>query len=224
MAQWHLDELDSILAQYGGGIFSFLMCPPPLFAEIIRINHLRMRAVQNEQTTKAGLSDEAYGVLGRIDDFLTEQWAASKPSSHEDWQLIGNIYKAAVTIYCISSLQSLSVLPLTETLRVRCAVLGEVLRVLLGEALLSPRIKRFLLWPLIMLGMAAVNGCSAARSFVEEQLEEMSRHVGSCAPLMAKTVLERFWASGERYWDACFDRPHAFPTQIAVDLSRLSPP
>lgn len=80
-----------------------------------------------------------------------------------------------------------------------------------------------MLWPLVVLGVEAVNGDLEMRSFVEKQLPEMSRQVGTSVPLTAKAVIERFWASGETRWDACFDRPYVFVTQIAVDLQQLIP-
>ncbi|OIW28760.1 C6 zinc finger domain-containing protein [Coniochaeta ligniaria NRRL 30616] len=224
MAQWHLDQVDFILEQYGGAIFPFLMCPPPLFAEIIKINHLRMRAVQQGLTSTACQRHGAFDILRRLNEFSTEQWARSKPCSEEAWMVVGNVYKASVTIYCISSLQALSILPRTEGLRIRSATEGKILQELLSKALSTPGIGRFMLWPLVMLGMEAGNGPTEIRRFVEQRLPEMSRHVGSYAPLTAKAVLERYWASAERDWDACFDKPYAFATQIAVDLSRISPP
>lgn len=223
MAQWHLDEIDFILEQYGGGIFPFLMCPPPLFVEIIRINHLRMRIVQQNLTSTEDAIKEAHDILSRVDNFSTEQWVRSKPYSQHAWMVVGEVYRAAVTIYCISSLQGISILPRTQPLRDRCARDGGVLQMLLIDALSTPGVERFMLWPLVMLGMEAVNGDLDMRAFVEERLPEMSRHIGSYAPLAAKVILDRFWASGQREWDACFDKPYAFATQIAVDLSRLSP-
>lgn len=79
-----------------------------------------------------------------------------------------------------------------------------------------------MLWPLVVLGVEAADlGRMAIREFVKEQLEGMSRHAGTYVPLTAKSVLERFWASGKTSWDSCFDRPYVFTTQIAVDMSRL---
>ncbi|KAF2471146.1 C6 zinc finger domain-containing protein [Lindgomyces ingoldianus] len=219
----HLDELDFILEKYGGRIFTFHLCPPPLFAEIVKINHLRTLATKREPAGVGELSQEAYEILSRIHGFSPEPWADSKPSSKEDWMLIGNVYQAAVALYCISSLQSLSVLPLSHSLRSRCTTHSQSLYVLLNEALSSPKIKRFMLWPLVLLGVEAVNGGAAMRAFVEKQLPEISRHVGTYVPLMAKGVLERFWASGEMRWDACFDKPYALTTQIAIDISRILP-
>ncbi|KAB5555034.1 putative C6 finger domain protein [Coniochaeta sp. 2T2.1] len=218
-SQWHLDQLDFILERYGSKMFPFLTCPPPLFAEIVKVNHLRMRAIQQQ-----GLgTTEGVEILHRLDLFSAEEWALSKPYSIKPWLSIGNVYKASITIYCILSLQSLSVLPQSDALRARCATEGRNLQWFLAEAASSPGIGRFMLWPLVMLGVEAVNGPQQLQQFVQQQLPEMSRHVGSFAPLTAKSVLEKFWASGHTSWDACFDKPYAFATQIAVDMSRITP-
>lgn len=219
----HLDELDFILKQFGGAISPFQMCPPTLFGEIIRINHLRMQAAKHDPTMTESLAQEAYRILGRIHGFSPEEWTESKPSSKEDWTLLANIYQAAVALYCISSLQNLSVLPLSSSLRAQCATHGQLLHSRLNEALSSPRVKRFMIWPLVVLGVEAVHGGLAVRTFVQKQLLEMSRHAGTYVPMTAKGVLERFWTSCETGWDSCFDRPYAFTTQIAVDTSRILP-
>ncbi|RHZ67331.1 uncharacterized protein CDV56_107698 [Aspergillus thermomutatus] len=216
------EEIEFILEKFGGEIFAFQMCPKPLFAEVIKINDLRVRASKKESAGLEDLAEGAYGILSRIHIFSSEQWSESKPSSKEEWMTVGNVYRAAVALYCVLSLQSLSVLPLTSLLRASCTTHGQLLQVLLSGALLSPKIKRFLLWPLVVLGVEAVNGGPVMRAFVREQLPEMSRHIGSYVPLTAKGVLEKFWASGETSWDACFDRPYTLATQIAVDLSQLT--
>ncbi|RYP55618.1 hypothetical protein DL769_010108 [Monosporascus sp. CRB-8-3] len=219
-----LEQLNFILKQDSGRSFPSDMCPVPLFAEIIKINHLRMRATNCIPASQEALSQEAYQILDVIDTFSPGQWADSKPSSKQDWILVGNVYRAAVAIYCISSLQCLSLLPpLRGSLRSKCAAHGQALQALLDEALACPRIKRFMLWPLVCLGVEAAHENAAMRTFVAQQLSEMSRHVGTYVPLTAKAVLERFWASGETRWDACFYRPYAFATQIAIDISQVLP-
>jgi len=223
MAQWHLDQLDFILEQYDGGIFQFCMCPAPLFADIIRINYLRIQAAQPGPSDRVCLSHEAFEIMNRVDNFSAEQWADCKPCAGEAWLIVGRAYKAAVTIYCISSLQSSAVLPMAAALRARCAAEGKILHQLL-DSLSTAGIGLFMLWPLVTLGIEAANGASDLRRFVEQRLRGMSRQMGSYAPLMAQQVLERYWTSGERNWDSCFDRPYAFATQIAVDLTGLSPP
>ena len=79
-----------------------------------------------------------------------------------------------------------------------------------------------MLWPLIVLGVEAVNGSLATRAFVQEKLPEMNRSTGMLAPLTAKGVLQRFWDSGRTDWDSCFDSPYALIMVPAVDASKLT--
>ncbi|KAI1370492.1 fungal-specific transcription factor domain-containing protein [Hypoxylon crocopeplum] len=215
------DALDFLLERFSVAVSSFHTCPLPLFAEIIKTNHLRTRATRHCATRAEDLSQEAYEILERIHCFSPEGWAESKDLSREDWLLIGKVYRAAVALYCILSLQSLSVLPTTPMLRAHCASHGQLLTALVNEGLSSQRMKRFMIWPLVVLGVEAVHGGAAMRAFIAKLLPEMSRDVGTYVPLTAKRVLESFWGSGETRWDACFDRPYAFTTQIAVDISRM---
>jgi hypothetical protein len=219
MTSSHFEDLEFILGLSGT---DNQILPPPLFAEIVKINHLRTVAMQ-PRGPEQDIVQEAFNILHRIYSFSSEQWASSKPLSQDDWILLANIHQAAVSIYCISSLQSISILPHTPSLRAQCVAHGQNLQHLLPSALSSPRLKLFMLWPLVMLGMEAVHGGPAMRSFVAKELPELSRHVGTYVPLTAKAVLEKFWASGETRWDACFDRPYAFAAQIAVDLSGVAP-
>jgi hypothetical protein len=169
------------------------------------------------------LQEVAYEILERINSFSPQKLAESKDSCHEDWVLVGRAYQAAVAIYCILSLQSLSILPQSSILRTQCAERGKVLQILLKEALASKRLKRFMVWPLVVLGVEAAHGGEAMRTFVANQLTGLSHDAGTYVPLTAKRALEEFWSSGETRWDDCFDRPYIFTLQIAVDTSRLMP-
>ncbi|KAI2622494.1 fungal-specific transcription factor domain-containing protein [Hypoxylon sp. NC1633] len=221
MTSLQLDALEFLLQEYADSLFPFQMCPLPLFAEIIRTNHLRMQATSRDAFKTKNISKEAYELLERVNDFSPEQWGQSKPSSKEDWMLIGSVYQAAVTLYCILSFQSLSILPTTPALRGCCATHAHRLHILLNEGLSSPKTKRSLLWPLVVLGVEAVHESAAMRAFVSRRLSDLGHDAGIYAPLTAKHVLETFWGSDEVHWDACFDRPYAFTTQIAVDTSGL---
>jgi hypothetical protein len=221
MTSSQLNTLDLFLDQYGAAASPYQMCPLPLFAEIVKINNLRMRATQYDATLAENLSQEAYRVLECIHSFSPDQWATSKAASKEDWMLIGKVYQAAVALYCILSLQSLSVLPATPKLRAHCTTHGQLLQSLLEEGLSSPKIKLFMIWPLVLLGVEAVHGGPAMRGFVRKKLPQLSCDLGTYIPLTAKRVLELFWESGKTDWDACFDIPYAFTTQLAVDTGGL---
>lgn len=219
----HLEELNSVIENYGNRLFAFQGLSTPLFAEIIKINYLRMRAAKHMPVGAEDLTYEAYEILHRIESFSPEQWTESKPSSkREKWMLLGKVHRAAVALFCIHSLQSVSVLPHIPLYRGICAAHGRYLHTLLKQAVSSPPTRRFMLWPLIVLGVEAVNGAVAMRSFVQWQLPELSRDTGILAPLTAKDVLEKFWDSGETDWDSCFDRPYAFMMEPAVEVSKLS--
>ena len=225
MAKAHLSELDTIMQLARTALVPFQMCPLALFAEVIRINHLRRQATKYANQG-AGVRDmfesDGHAILQQIQLFSPDEWADTKPRCRQDWIVMGNVYQAAVAVYCISSLQSVSVLPTSSSLRAECAAHVSMLYQSLLQAVISPRTNRFTLWPLVVLGVEAVyEGSGAVRDFVASQLPALSCHVGTFSPLTAKTLLETFWASGETSWDACFDRPYAFFTHIAVDTSRI---
>ncbi|KAL2145173.1 hypothetical protein VTI28DRAFT_7809 [Corynascus sepedonium] len=224
MTRSHLIALDVIQKLYRTTLTPFQMCPAPLFAEIIRINHLRHRAVRYASQgvgVPNELAQQAHETLSRVHAFSPAHWASTKPRSHSDWALMGAIYQVAVALYGASALRSLSVLPATVA-TVSPPFDAQLLQRLLTRAIECQRIRHFTLWPLVVLGVqAAHKDCAEARDFVTAQLPVLARHGGTYAPLTAKGVLEKFWTTGETHWDACFDRPYAFVMQIAVDTGPI---
>ncbi|KAI1808218.1 fungal-specific transcription factor domain-containing protein [Daldinia bambusicola] len=214
------DTADFLLKQFREEMSPYHMYPLPLFSDIISVNHLRMCAMQRTNVTTEELSQEANRILQHVQDFSPEQWADSKRSP-EDWVLIGRIHQAAVVIYLILSLQSVSILPMTSGLSAYCATQGKLLQALISTGLSSPKTERFMVWPLIVLGVYAVHGDLAMRAFVIQQLPNLSCNLGTFVPLTAKQVLESFWDSGESRWDVCFSKPYIFTMQIAVDTGKL---
>ncbi|KAI8930410.1 Phomenoic acid biosynthesis cluster-specific transcriptional regulator [Plenodomus lindquistii] len=200
------------------------MFPPYLLAEVSKINYLRLQAKSKKTGVEDHLSDEAYSILESIEAFSPDESAQYKFSSKEDWIRMAILYKSATVLYCILSLQSVSVFPENSALRTTCVTHGQVLLFHLPEALSSAKTKRFMLWPLVLLGVEAVHSGMATRDFVSKQLPELSQSVGTSIPLTAQNLLQSFWASGLNRWDDCFDRPYPFTMQIAVDVSRVSAP
>jgi len=197
---------------YGLGIYPPFPCAQDLFLDIGNINHLRARAAAShfEEDFESQVL-EAHDLLEHVAAFNPEEWAARQSSEFRDeWVLAARIYHAAVTLYCISSLQSLELLPSTPQLQTRRAAQRDRLMWLLAEGLASPLLKKSVLWPLIVAGFEACEGASVERRFVARHLEEQSRDLGTSQPLVAKSVFERFWRSGKTKWDDCFDRPYAF--------------
>ena len=197
---------------YGMGVYPPFPCAQYLFLDIGNINHLRARAATSrfEEDFAAQLL-EAQNLLDHVTAFSPDEWAAQQSSEFRDeWMLVARIYHAAVTLYCISSLRSLQLLPSTPQLQARRAAERDRLMVLLVQGLESPLLKKSVLWPLIVAGFEACEGSALERVFVAKHLEEQSRDLGTSQPLVAKAVLERFWRSDGKRWDDCFDRPYAF--------------
>lgn len=218
MTEFHLESVPMVLEQYSAATSPFHLCPPLLFAEIMRVNHLRHLSMNHEGI--AGLSQQANDILQRIQNFSPEQWAETKHSTKDVWALVGNAYRLAAGLYCMLSMQSSSVFPRTTLLRDLSTSTGRDLRRVLTGALSRREINRFMLWPLVTLGVQAKSDATM-RGYVSRELTSLSSRIGTCSPLTAKNILERFWASGEDCWDACFDRSYVFTMQIAVDTSQI---
>lgn len=202
----------------GKGIYPPFPFAHHLFLDVVRINDLRAQtagdAVQPEVEQHNSNSARALLLLDHITSFSPEQWAdtnaGDKPVFRDMWLVLGRIYHSAVALFCISSLQSLGVLPTTAKLRTCRVQHRDHLMVLLDDGLKSTLLKRNLPWPLIVAGFEAAEGSETEQTFVARWLEEQSRELGSSLPLVAKSVLARFWCSQKTGWDDCFDRPYAF--------------
>ncbi|RYP76215.1 hypothetical protein DL769_003686 [Monosporascus sp. CRB-8-3] len=178
---------------------------------IIAINELRQQAA-NPAANTGTRQPTASDLLEQIHDFSPGDWIKGKATatSKREWLLIGSAYQSAVALYCIMSLQSLSILPSALYITAMDAAHYERLIQLLKQALSIPHLRNCLMWPLIVLGARAVYESADDREFVDEQLKELSRVGGTALPLTAEAALKRFWASGKTGWDDCFDKPYIF--------------
>ena len=192
---------------YGDGIFPVLFCPPYLFLDIIRINHLRrLTTIKPTESTQS----TALALLEHIEAFSPEAWIKPSFSNRADWVLLGNIYQSSIALYCISSLQSVSVLEMTQSLARTVKKYQSRLFSLLPEAVSNPRLKKCMSWPVVVAGMGAVEASPRIRQDIRDMLVKMSWDLGTPAPLVAREVFESFWESGKTAWDYCFDSPFCF--------------
>ncbi|KAL2819545.1 fungal-specific transcription factor domain-containing protein [Aspergillus cavernicola] len=219
-----LAELITILKDNGDKPYSFYPFPTPLFAATVEINYLRARAISRVQTETEtdpeNFFQEAEQILQHIQSFHPEQWSKSRPAKPA-WLLLARLMQAAVAIYCISSLSSLSLLSHKHDHDHAKTTSRKSLYTLLKQALSAPWFNGSLTWPLVVLGVDAVNDSANMRAFVKEGLTDLSYRGGSYVPLMAKGVLERYWAGGGGGWDVCFDRPYAMTMQWTVNRHNL---
>lgn len=210
---------DLIPEYYGEGLFPVLLCPPALFAEIIRINDLRANAASrpgvSEPVGVQCLEQAGLGILQRILDFSPQRWTDVNQEKHhiqgDLWLLLGGLYQSTVAMYCLSSLQSLAVLPYSTHLVGLRAKHKSSLFSELKRALISPELKMWVMWPLVVAGMVADDDHDMRR-FVSSELRKMAGNLGTPIPLLARSTLDGFWRKRGRGWDECFDGPYAFVT------------
>jgi len=226
MADQHMANANDILRCTANSPMS--TCPNSLFAEIIHINYLRHRAAVAYAGPRC--ETEVSQILQRIASFDVESWTLCKSNekNRQHWRLLGRVYKQAVALYCVLSLDSLVGSSASSADFLTQQLLSSV-----NKAIKLPPLKRFMFWPLVVMGVGAFGRLddvnmdgntpsSKTRIFVLAQLVELSHHLGSFSPLAAKHLLENFWKSGRTWWDDCFDRPYVFTSQIAVD-TRVRP-
>jgi hypothetical protein len=80
---------------------------------------------------------------------------------------------------------------------------------LLERGLAAPRARRRMAWPLIVAGVEAARAGDAVQRYVAQSLAALGRETGCAPPLVARRVLEGFWARGQGRaggtWDECFE-------------------
>ncbi|KAF3760870.1 C6 zinc finger domain protein [Cryphonectria parasitica EP155] len=217
-------NVDTIAKFYGDDLFPVLFCPPELFLEVIRINDLRARACALGVADLPDLIPTANEILDRILSFQSQSWADVHKGSSVDgrdhsatWILLASVYQSAIALYCVSSLQSLSVLPYSTDLENLRSEHREILGSSLAVALRSPQLKFWMMWPVVVAGLEAGpsdtyrdggNVCE----FVSRELRTMAKYLGTPLPLVARDRLQAFWGRPDRGWDDCFEQPFAFVT------------
>lgn len=202
----HVEEVEKVYSL----IFPYLLCPPTLFTEIIRINRLRREVTIAPFDDSSQHTLDAHDILARVEAFEPEDWAQAG-ENHEDWQLIGSIYQSAIALYCTMSLQAVGTLPDSLEMVTMRTIYGERLLENLKASAQSRHLKKFSLFPLCVLGVeAGFHDQQSTRTWIERRLEDHSRLLGTSSPLKARAVLRRYWQRKKAGWDECFDGPYVF--------------
>ncbi|UPX10496.1 uncharacterized protein EKO05_0001154 [Ascochyta rabiei] len=201
----HVQEVEKVYTL----VFPYVLCPPSLFVEIIRINRLRQEITASPFEDESQCVLQALDLLARIEAFAPENWA--QPGEYYDqWLLIGTIYQSAIALYCTMSLQAVAALPINLEMNTMRTIHGERLFESLRSAAQTRELRKFSLFPLCVLGVeAGYHDSQSTRRWIEQQLEHHSRLLGTSSPLKARAVLRRYWQKAEPGWDECFDRPEA---------------
>ncbi|KAH5062275.1 hypothetical protein HBH96_068650 [Parastagonospora nodorum] len=148
----------------------------------------------------------AHDLLSLIESFSPEDWA--QPGPHfDEWLLIGRTYQSAAALYCTMALQSLTILPSTLEMNAMRSVHGTQLLANLHQALKTPRLTCFVMWPLTIAGVEAGYRDAGTRYWIAARLDQLARLLGTSGPLKSLAVLRRYWENRERGWEVCFDKP-----------------
>jgi hypothetical protein len=246
------DELKSL---YGTGLGTSIPCAPELMRHVITVNQQRAEAA-NATTATSGRTQckliPVFAILQQIHQFSPEQWAlevASAQSSSErgdrrphartvantqpdiwDWRLMGQVYQAAVALYCISSLiipemalnRSAATLersrPIELVKESCCRTLLEGLKAVASTRV--SQLRKFVLWPLVIAGIVVRGEVAEEHTFILDELMHVSRALGTASALVARDLISRLWArrrsmvsngySEEGPWDELFDRSYCF--------------
>lgn len=209
----HINNIDTVTELYDKGPYPNCPCPTDIFACLIRINHLRYQISQLSSTISqlSSLQTTAEEVLDSLLAFRAEDWNWIGPNSPflEDWLILGRVYQSAGILFLILTLRGIFPLARRRDLQKQFVHHRDNIRDLLAKSKTRPRAWRGVFWPLIVAG-ASAEADDGLRESVAEGLERMSREQGCAVHLQAKMVLRKFWDSGRREWDECFDQPYAF--------------
>ncbi|KAI1757696.1 hypothetical protein F4782DRAFT_479515 [Xylaria castorea] len=236
----HPKNLDFLKEVWGDGslyVYVGSICPPELFINIIRINHLRALATCGIATSSSAVSSsssaslfssssspsctseedlpvytDAQTLLDRSLDFSPQSYAEVNGNSdtRDKWLLVARIHQSATVLFCILSLQNVLLLP--ESIELSRVLRTHYDRLLLDlkEGFQYVNFKNCFFWPLVVAGAAAVRGTTFERAFVADLMSDSVKDMGSSMPLLARKVLMVFWGSGKTGWDDCFDQPYLF--------------
>ncbi|EFQ34907.1 hypothetical protein CGRA01v4_04170 [Colletotrichum graminicola] len=202
----HEELMDLVKELYPLGLHPYVPFPMPLFMDVIRINHLRLQTstgLMSKETARVA----AYETINRIESFDPEACGGFYENKELD-NMVEFMFQSAVAIFCISSMQSLGILPSTHHLAVVRTAHSNRLYSLLQKAEKHEVLKKSIQWPLIVAGVEA-GARVDKRRFVGEVFVGQGKDMGSPLSLYAKGVMRRFWDKDDTNWDTCFDQPYA---------------
>ncbi|KAK2001057.1 hypothetical protein LX36DRAFT_602092 [Colletotrichum falcatum] len=202
----HEELMDLVEKLYPIGLHPYVPFPIPLFREVIRINHIRLQTstgLMSKETARAA----AYEIINRIEGLDLEACIGFYESKEQN-DIVLPMFQSATSIFCISSMQSLEILPSTYRLTVMRTAHGNRLYHLLEKVASYEVLKKSVQWPLIVAGVEAGVRVDKRR-LVGEMLVDQGKDMGSPLSLHAKGILRSFWDKDDTKWDACFDQPYA---------------
>lgn len=223
-AQRQLELINLMAVLYENGLLTCLPCPPDLFVQIIRVNHLRaqFRSIREPDAADARHT-AAMDILRRVRAYPVEEWAMEATTSmaqsstdsaprSSGWLSMARIFQCAVALYCIATVCDTNHSGPGSTL---IAAARESCRIMLVQQLQSITtcrlLRKLLLWPLMVAGLETDD--ADTQRFILDELAWLSKDLGIAAPLLGRQFLRtRVWpvALQRRTWEKLFDRDYLF--------------
>lgn len=187
-------------------------CPTPIFVAVRRISRLR-RAVA-AGTPVADLRIIAETTAAQVLDFVPETW--TEPYDLPVVELAtcyARAHQAATVLYALTSLPKALSRPFaasSQSVKRKSPVIHY--RNVVRDAIVAERslvkLPGRMCWPLAALGVVCQEGSTQLRAQVIGCLDEIrTASAVACGPEHLLQTLPRYWASGKKGWDACFDTP-----------------
>ncbi|KAM3447682.1 hypothetical protein MY3296_008486 [Beauveria thailandica] len=204
------DDIKTILADED----STRPFPVELVVVLRHITQVRVHAASRTRTSE--LRQRMQHVFRQINAFDPRAWADELAFySGAVTPAIGRLFQLATCLYGLLSLPASIAAPPPPLLAttspgvasLRVSQRTELLACLRDTWPALPATTN-MSWPLLVAGVAAVDGPVEDREFVARCLDKTWRSpLGNVAPLLVLEKLRAFWKSGKRGWEDCFDEP-----------------
>lgn len=193
---------------------------------MVHITRLRVSVADNRQLPRASLALKVQDMFNTTWHFDPDEWAESD-SWHgevEVGRVYGRVFPIAIRLYGILTLPASALIAwATSSAEIKLAhatltghSIVESLRIQHREELLAllrknwgaVKYKPALVWPLLVAGVAVVDGAAEDRQFVEDCLDTiLAMPITACSFITVVDKLRAFWRSGNTEWEDCWDEP-----------------
>lgn len=178
-------------------------CPSLLMWEFLELIELRVRIHQAAEIGQDFMA-EVEAVFKRIAAFDTNNWTESYPiPDTPETRLMPEIFQLTMELYGLQALP-LDVLTYVESLKATIHDRRDRLLELIGRIWVTPTVWTGFNWQLAVVGCTLTDGTDEQRAFVSKCLDNISEDPFTNHPLMIKSMLEKFWASGKTEWSDCW--------------------
>ncbi|KAJ6779757.1 hypothetical protein PWT90_06289 [Aphanocladium album] len=208
-------------------------CPVDFHLARVRITRLRVALAWDRKASAiASAVRRTRDVFDSIwhfdlDRWVDEEFRTKSTALKDQAQVMGPLYALAIRLYGILTLPDAAITAwVSSSAEIEkahpvipgCSVYESVRRQhrdgllrMLRELWDKARLKKWLGWPLVVLGVALAHDTSRNKNFVEESLWAIWAIPDiPSSSIAALEKLRVFWLSGKTEWEECFDEPIPF--------------